>query len=307
MTLVSPRTGLLEASSHGERQAKPVRAEPSCLTHAQGSLSEYCPTPLRFQRANWEDQGEGGAQTFKLTKIGKEKCSPELYRNTNPQELLTCAPGLESQLENVLLSGKSLGLFIWGEKKTVYKLHMELMELNFFSSDHTIENKNKVDLNVYLTQYIKNIILKCYKYFKIPRQFSFPFKNLVCILTQSISQLKFNAVLQLLMMMFCFYILFIQYGDACTFAQVCVHGPQRTCTAQRITCRSWFSPSTLQIPETELCLLGSVADSFIRLSHLPWGGDNQIVTCAGVAGRGFKNQVVFTLFSSFVFEDVCIE
>lgn len=44
-------------------------------------------------------------------------------------------------------------------KKTVYKLHMELMELIFFSSGHTIENKNKVDLNVYLTQYIKNIII----------------------------------------------------------------------------------------------------------------------------------------------------
>lgn len=60
-------------------------------------------------------------------------------------------------------------VYLGGKKKTLYKLHMELMELNFFSSDHTIENKNKVDLNVYLTQYIKNIILKCYKYFKIPR------------------------------------------------------------------------------------------------------------------------------------------
>lgn len=45
-------------------------------------------------------------------------------------------------------------------------------------------------------------------------------------------------------------------------------------TVQRITCRSWFSLSTVQIPEIELSSLGSVADSFIHLSHLPWGGDN---------------------------------
>lgn len=48
------------------------------------ALSGYYPTLLKFQRVNWEDQGEGGAQTFTLTKIGKEKRSSELYQNMNP-------------------------------------------------------------------------------------------------------------------------------------------------------------------------------------------------------------------------------
>lgn len=45
-----------------------------------------------------------------------------------------------------------------------------------------------------------------------------------------------------------FFILHFLIQCMCLYAGVCMHMPQHVCGGQRITCRSWFAPSTKWVP-----------------------------------------------------------